>query len=222
MDAPVAALSLDSVSVTYRGPDGRSALTVVQDVTFSVPAGVMMCVAGRSGSGKSSLLNVAAGLIRPSHGEVWWGDLNPFEISGDARARARRTYVGYVFQSGGLVPTLTAVENIALPGFPEGIHPDESTRAAALLKAVGLREDRATHFPAQLSGGEQRRVGIARALFADPSVLIVDEPTSNLDRRTADDIVALIDRLRERSRAILVASHDEHLIDAADNVLRLA
>ncbi|TAM62874.1 MAG: ATP-binding cassette domain-containing protein, partial [Chloroflexota bacterium] len=141
-------------------------------------------------------------------------------LSESARAGRRGGFIGYVFQNAGLLPALTAAENVALPGLPEGSEADGRTRARELLATVGLA-GRDRHFPAQLSGGEQQRVGIARALYGEPPLLLVDEPKANLDRVAADAVIALLAGLAGPGRGLLVASHDPALIARADAVLHL-
>jgi predicted ABC-type transport system involved in lysophospholipase L1 biosynthesis ATPase subunit len=213
-------LELSAITFCYPARDGGPPLTVLEDLSLRAEAGRLLCVAGRSGSGKSTLLAVAAGLLLPAAGSVRWAGEPIAGLSESARARRRRGFIGFVFQNAGLLPALTAAENVALPGLPAGDQPDGRARAREVLEAVGL-EGRARHFPAQLSGGEQQRVGIARALYAAPPLLIVDEPTANLDRASADAIIALLAGLAGPERGLLVASHDERLIGRADAVFRL-
>ena len=216
-------LELQDVSLSYP-TSGGSRLDVLRSVDLTVACGELVCLAGRSGSGKSTLLYVAASLLRPDGGRVLWlGD----EITGlrDSEVRARREgELGFVFQTGGLVDLLTAAENVALPGLSRSSARVTSgaarERADTLLKQVGLGE-RSKHFPAQLSGGERQRVAVARALFGAPRILIVDEPTASLDAAGARDMVAVLTAVRDTGCAVLVASHDQHVIDAADRVLRL-
>jgi ABC-type lipoprotein export system ATPase subunit len=183
-----------------------------------------VCLAGRSGSGKSSLLYVAAGLVQADAGSVKWLGEEVSGIRTSEVAARRRHIIGFVFQSGGLVDLLTAAENVALPGLTRdgrsASRAEVRARAAALLELVEL-SDRARHFPAQLSGGERQRVAVARALFHDPALLIVDEPTASLDAASAQHMVDLLRRDRDAGRAILVASHDEHVLSGADRVVRL-
>ena len=217
------ALELAKVDLSYQLPDGEP-LHVLRAANLSVSSGELVCVAGRSGSGKSSLLYVAAGLLAPDSGSVKWlgADITTMP-KGKATAQRLQT-LGFVFQSAGLIDMLTAAENIALPGLSGNggsTAPGESgARIAQLLDEVGLSE-RGGHFPAQLSGGERQRVALARALFNDPPLLIVDEPTASLDAVASQQIVDLLRRFRDSGRAVLVASHDDRVIDAADRVVRL-
>lgn len=213
-------LALSGVSKVYPSRDGSAPIRVFEGIDLELRAGELVCVAGRSGSGKTTLLHIAAALISPTSGVVRWRGVDPAELGDAERSALRRETLGIVFQDAGLIGTLTAAENVALPGLPAGLGRDARRRARELLELVGVA-GRANHFPSQLSGGEQQRVGIARALFADPPVLIVDEPTSNLDRRTADAIIELLTSIRAAGRGLLVASHDAHLIARADRVVPL-
>ena len=216
-------LQVEGIELSYRLPDG-ALLHVLRGVDLTVAPGELVCIAGRSGSGKSSLLYVAAGLLVADAGLVsWLGEPITGLKTADVTARRRET-IGFVFQSGGLVDLLTAAENVALPGLArDGTTPsrgDVRARAAALLEQVELG-DRSAHFPAELSGGERQRVALARALFHNPPLLIVDEPTASLDAAAAQHIVELLKGVRDNRRAVLVASHDERVIRAADRVLML-
>jgi ABC-type lipoprotein export system ATPase subunit len=215
--------SIPRLEPGYRLPDG-SPLRVLRGVDLAVGERELVCLAGRSGSGKSSLLYVATGLLRADAGSVrWLGDEVSGLSNGDLTARRRHT-IGFVFQSGGLIDLLTARENVALPGFPGdgrlGSRADANERAESLLALVDLGS-RARHFPSQLSGGERQRVAVARAIFHDPPLLIVDEPTASLDAASAERMVDLLHAIRDTGRAILVASHDEHVLRGADRVVRL-
>lgn len=216
-------IELVEIGLSYQLPSGGR-LRVLDGVSVSVARGEIACVAGRSGSGKSSLLHVAALLLRPDSGTVAWMGEDVTGLSDRAATAHRRESIGFVFQTSGLIELLTAQENVALPGFSrDGSRShgaDARERAASLLDRVGLA-DRLRHFPAQLSGGERQRVAVARSLFHDPPMLIVDEPTASLDAEGAARIVELLRELRDEGRAILVASHDEHVISAADRVLHL-
>jgi ABC-type lipoprotein export system ATPase subunit len=204
-------LSLIDVGVRYSSAEEW----VIRGLTVTARSGAIVCVAGRSGSGKTTALNVAAGLLRPSAGRVLWGDVDPGSLRGRDLARARRHNIGYVFQGDGLIHSLTARENVEIANRSDPIAVDDA------LAYVGLAS-RASHYPSQLSGGEQQRVGIARALASGARVLVVDEPTANLDRRRADEIIAILTQVVAAGQAVLVASHDAHLVDAATEVVQLS
>lgn len=213
-NASIPLLRLSGVGLSYPSPDGQPRLAVLDSISFAAADGDVVCVAGRSGSGKTSLLNIASGLLAPDRGRVSWEGNLIYRLSADERVDARRRLVGIVFQGGGLLDSLTALENVALPGVPAGVTETGERRAQELLDQVGIGARR-HHYPQQLSGGEQQRVALARALFADPRLLIVDEPTANLDRGTADAVIHLLLSLADSRRAVLLASHDPHVIDAS-------
>lgn len=213
-------LHMDGIAMSYPGRDGDARLMVLDALALEVAPSELVCIAGRSGSGKTTLLNIAAGLLRPTAGEVRWGERALGELTDVEVAHLRRDHIGFVFQSGGLIPILTAAENVALPSLPEGMDIDGRRRALMLLDLVGMA-NRADHFPSQLSSGEQQRVAVARGLYSNPPMLLVDEPTANLDRGTADGVIALLASLRGDGRGLLVATHDQRLIDRADRVQTL-
>lgn len=218
-------LAFTGVSMEYTRPSGGR-IAIVHGLTFGVGRGEFVCIAGRSGSGKTTVLMLAAGLLAPTTGSISWHSLALDTISDHELTSDRGRHVGLVFQNGGLISSLRASENVALPGMavPHGSDAisrvDAKSRVAELLDQVGL-PDRAAHFPAALSGGEQQRVALARALFRDPPLLLIDEPTANLDRQSATAIIDLLVRLRDTGRGILVASHDEQLIRRADRVIQM-
>jgi putative ABC transport system ATP-binding protein len=218
IDSPL--LALHHVGASFPTPDRQGEIVVLRDVSLEVAEGELVAIAGRSGSGKTTLIRLAAGLLRPDAGVVEWNGISVDGLSRDVLAERRRTLIGIVFQSGGLLEQLTAAENVALSQLPAGVGTTGRARAVDMLDRVGL-VNRARHFASQLSGGERQRVAVARALFGDPPLLLVDEPTANLDRRSGDEIIELLAGLRTESRALLVASHDDHLLCRADRVLRL-
>jgi ABC-type lipoprotein export system ATPase subunit len=214
-----ALIELHSVVLTYPDHDGGGPVEVLQGIDLTVTRGEIVVVAGRSGAGKTTLLNVAAGLLRPTSGAVRWDGTDIAGLGSDALARLRGRTLGMVFQNAALIETLTAAENVALASVPSGVRGGRA-RVKELLEEMGVAS-RAGHYPASLSGGEQQRVAIARALYADPPLLIVDEPTANLDRRTADHVLATLDLLASNGRGVLVASHDRHALGIAARVLEL-
>jgi putative ABC transport system ATP-binding protein len=190
---------------------GESVLSALDGVTLSFGEGEIAAIIGRSGSGKSTLLQLLGGLDRPTSGEVFVRGRRLAESSEDELALYRRQDVGFIFQFFNLIPTLTALQNVELPLTLAGIpRAERRRRAADLLDRTGLA-GRRDHRPAQLSGGEQQRVAIARALVHDPPLLLADEPTGNLDSKTAGEILALLGSLS--GKTILVVTHDRGLAD---------
>ncbi len=209
----------------YPRADG-SPLTVLEDVDLDVDEGEVVVVLGPSGSGKTTLLGLLAGLDLPSEGSVTLAGIDQGALSEDERASFRAEHVGFVFQNFQLIPTLTAHENVRVPLelLPEARAPgapEAEARADALLARVGLAE-RTDHFPSQLSGGEQQRVGLARAFAAEPAVLFADEPTGNLDRATGERVADLLFELnREAGTTLVIVTHDMALAERAGRVVRL-
>jgi putative ABC transport system ATP-binding protein len=200
---------------------GGRPLAVLRDVSFDVAAGSFTAIVGPSGSGKTTLLGLLAGLDVPTRGRVLLDGTDLSTLDEDARARVRGERVGFVFQSFQLIPTLTAVENVAVPLELRGERGAER-RAAELLDRVGLG-GRGHHFPAQLSGGEQQRVAVARAFVNRPRVLFADEPTGNLDLATGARIVELLEGLnQEDGTTVVLVTHDLSLAARAGRVIRLA
>jgi putative ABC transport system ATP-binding protein len=200
--------------------EGAARVHILRDVTLTIARGEAVGILGPSGSGKSTLLMTMAGLERPNRGAVMIDGVAVHTMNEDALARFRGQRIGVVFQSFHLIPTMTALENVAAPLELAGLR-DAFARAEAELAEVGLAERRG-HYPAQLSGGEQQRVALARALAPRPSLLIADEPTGNLDETTGRAIVDLIFAARERSGATLaLVTHDAALATRCDRTLRM-
>jgi len=202
---------------------GTQRLTVLRDVSFSVPQGAFVSIVGPSGSGKTTLLGLLAGLDTPSQGTVSLDGEEFGSLDEDRRAKLRGEKVGFVFQSFQLIPTLTALENVQVPLELSGaVSAKEATiRARDLLSRVGLG-DRTHHFPQQLSGGEQQRVALARAFVNEPRILFADEPTGNLDGATGERIVELLQALnRERGCTIVLVTHDVALAARTQRTIRL-
>ncbi len=216
MPAPV--IALERVSLTLTGNAGP--VQILRDISFEVARGESLSLAGPSGSGKSSLLMLMGGLETPTSGKVTALGQDIGRMGEDALARFRRNHMGVVFQSFHLIPTMTALENVATPLELAGAE-DAFERAAAELDAMGLAA-RADHYPAQLSGGEQQRVALARAAVGRPEILLADEPTGNLDSATGEAIIRLLFGLRDRHGATLVlVTHAPELAARCDRVLRL-
>ncbi|HWZ58865.1 MAG TPA: ABC transporter ATP-binding protein [Gemmatimonadaceae bacterium] len=207
--------------VTQEYQSGSRRLTVLDAISFEIAAGDFVAVVGPSGSGKTTLLGLLAGLDTPTRGRVILDGADLGALSEDARARLRGEKVGFVFQSFQLIPTLTALENVSVPLELRG-DTDAVLRARDLLGRVGLA-DRATHLPAQLSGGEQQRVAVARAFANRPRILFADEPTGNLDAVTGARIIELIESLNHESGStVILVTHDASLAERTDRIIRLA
>lgn len=212
-------IELRAIGLVYDAPSGDLPVRVLDDFSLAVSKG-MVALSGRSGSGKTTILNVAAGLLTPTEGEVIWDGVSIAGLPDKTLSAARRSSIGFVFQSAGLIPSLTALENVAAAGYGvRGLKHGED-RARKLLRDLGI-EQRAKHMPAELSAGERQRVGFARALFLDPVHLLVDEPTANLDRAAAGAVVEILRELVAAGRTLLVASHDPELVGVADRVVQL-
>jgi putative ABC transport system ATP-binding protein len=199
---------------------GAARVHILKGVSLTVDRGEAVGLVGPSGSGKSTLLMTLAGLERPDSGVVRIDgeDLAPKDEDALARFRGRR--IGIVFQSFHLLPTMSALENVAIPLELAGI-PDAHDRAAAELEAVGLGQ-RLSHFPAQLSGGEQQRVALARALAPGPAIIVADEPTGNLDEKTGGQIVDLMFQMkRDRGTTLVLVTHDRSLAERCDRMITL-
>jgi putative ABC transport system ATP-binding protein len=206
--------------VSMRLAGGGRPVTILDRVSLDVPESAVLAITGPSGSGKSTLLGLIAGLDRPTSGAIIVDGIDITRLDEDALARLRCGTIGFVFQSFQLIPTLTAVENVAVPLELAG-HAAAPSRAVALLASVGLA-DRARHYPAQLSGGEQQRVALARAVALRPRLLLADEPTGNLDSRTGAQIIELLLMLRDEFRAtLLLVTHDDALARHAHRIVRL-
>jgi putative ABC transport system ATP-binding protein len=217
--APAASvLSAERLGKDVDSPEGT--LTILDDISFDVAAGEAFAIVGVSGSGKSTLLGLLAGLDVPTRGSVRLGGIELGHLTEDGRAQLRGGRVGFVFQSFHLLPSLTAIENVMLPLELAGT-PGARAIAALVLARVGLAA-RAKHYPNQLSGGEQQRVAIARAFAPRPQILFADEPTGNLDQRTAASVIDLLFGLRAEQRSTLVlVTHEANLAARCDRVLTL-
>lgn len=213
-----AVLAAANVTKVVTSPEGS--LTILSDISFTVEKGESIAIVGPSGAGKSTLLALLAGLDLPTSGKVWLDGHCLTDLDEDGRAAARARSVGFVFQSFHLVPSLNALENVMLPlELADKDAPRE--RAMSILTEVGL-QDRWSHYPAQLSGGEKQRVAIARAFAAEPAVLFADEPTGNLDSRTGDNIMQIMFDLNQNlSTTLVLVTHDETLAARCDREIGL-
>lgn len=210
-------LEIKNISKVYG--EGPAKVVALNNVSLLVNEGDFMAIMGPSGSGKSTLLNIIGGLDHLSSGEVLLDGERIDNLDENALVDIRRGKIAYVFQQYHLIPSLTALENVLLPlTFCEADHRDQ--KALDILKRVGL-ERRAEHKPSQLSGGEQQRVAIARALVNDPSLILADEPTGNMDRKTGNEILALFNELNREGRSIVMVTHDPDIAGQAKALVLL-
>jgi putative ABC transport system ATP-binding protein len=216
----MALIEVRDVSKAYR----RDALEipVLDGVSISVPEGDFLGLMGPSGSGKSTLLNLLAGIDRPSRGTIRVGDTDITRLSERELASWRARNIGFIFQLYNLIPVLTAFENVELPLLLTSLTKKQRRdHALTVLNIVGLRE-RGDHYPRQLSGGQEQRVAIARAIVTDPKVLLADEPTGDLDAKSAGEVLTLLERLNtEFKKTIVLVTHDPHAAERARRVLHL-
>jgi len=208
------------VSKSYRRDS--MAIPVLQNISLDVPEGEFLGLMGPSGSGKTTLLNLIAGIDRPDTGEVMVAGTDVAKLSESALAKWRARHIGFVFQFYNLIPVLTAYENVELPLLLTPLSKAERRKhVETALTLVGL-QDRMRHSPRQLSGGQEQRVAIARALATDPTILVADEPTGDLDRKSADEVLTLLDRLnKEFKKTIVMVTHDPHAAERAHIVRHL-
>ena len=200
---------------------GAETVHALRGITFEVPHGDYIAVMGPSGSGKSTLLNVLGCLDRPTDGEFWLDGLNVAQMDDDELSEIRASRIGFIFQSYNLISQLNVLENIEMPLVYRGrASSKERKRCQELAEMVGLAT-RLKHRPAQLSGGQQQRVAIARSLANDPAFLLADEPTGNLDSVTTEEILALLKRLNEEGRTIVMVTHEEDVAAHTKRVVRL-
>ena len=206
-------LVVSNLAKSFRG--STQPLSVLQDVSLELSAGDSVAIVGPSGSGKSTLLQILGTLDQPDTGTVSINGVNPFELNENALAQFRNQNIGFVFQDHHLLPQLSVLENVLVPALALGkTSTDQVARAHELIKSVGLA-DRHNHLPGELSGGERERVAIARSLLMNPSLILADEPTGNLDRSTAETISTLLLELQQASGAILIAvTHSDALASA--------
>ncbi len=211
---------LDVQGLTKSYPNGDGTLTVLKDINFALASGSTCAILGPSGSGKTTLLGLCAGLDQPSEGEVRLGGIHLGALDEDGRARVRNDLVGFVFQNFQLIPTLTALENVMVPLELRGQN-HVRDQAIELLRRVGLGE-RLSHYPTQLSGGEQQRVALARAFINRPKILFADEPTGNLDAETGHLVIENLFALNANAgTALVLVTHDTELAARAQRIIRL-
>ena len=211
-------LSVSDLTKTYKS--GQSTLTVLQNINFDIEEGSTVSIVGPSGSGKTTLLGLCAGLDRASKGSVSLNNINLNELNEDQRALIRNQHVGFIFQNFQLLPTLTALENVMVP-LELRKASNVKSKALELLDKVGLA-DRASHYPTQLSGGEQQRISLARAFSNSPKILFADEPTGNLDSETGDKVQNLLFELnREAGTTLVLVTHDLDLAARTQRIIRI-
>jgi putative ABC transport system ATP-binding protein len=201
---------------------GSERVDVLKGVNFTIPKGDFLALMGPSGSGKTTLLNLMGGLDTPTSGAVEIGGVRINDLSGSALSKWRAQHIGFVFQLYNLLPVLNAERNVELPLLLTKLGKAERRKRAQIaLKVVGLA-DRASHYPRQLSGGQEQRVGIARAIVTDPDLLLCDEPTGDLDRKSGDEILDLLQALnRDHGKTIVMVTHDPRAADRARRTLHL-
>ena len=212
-------LTMNKVSKRYshRG----NIVNALDDATFEIADGDFASIVGPSGSGKSTLLLMLGGMLSPTTGSVELNGESIYDLSADGRARLRKENIGFVFQTFNLVPYLTALENVQVPMFLTGIDQDSQLKkATALLDRVGLK-DRVNHKPTELSVGQQQRVALARMLANDPSVILADEPTGNLDPETASQVIGFFEEFNQEGRTIVMVTHDPRAAERAKRSLKL-
>ena len=201
---------------------GDNKVKALNGVDFTINRGEFCSIVGTSGSGKSTLLNMLAGLEKPTKGQIIIGGEHIEKMNENQLVKFRREHVGFIFQSFNLLPTMTAVENVALPltfrGMPKKIR---LAKAAKMLEMVGLKKQY-KHKPTQMSGGQQQRVGVARALVVKPEIIFADEPTGNLDSNTSAEVMNLMKKIvREQNLTLIMVTHDNHLASFADRIFHI-
>jgi putative ABC transport system ATP-binding protein len=213
-------VQIRGVSKSYRRDS--NAVPVLENISLDVPEGEFLGLMGPSGSGKTTLLNLIAGIDRPDSGSVTVAGTDVVQLSESQLAKWRSTHIGFVFQFYNLIPVLTAYENVELPLLLAPLSKAQrKEHVQTALALVGLA-DRMSHYPRQLSGGQEQRVAIARALADDPTILVADEPTGDLDRKSADEVLTLLDRLnKEFKKTIVMVTHDPHAAERAHTVRHL-
>lgn len=198
---------------------GEISIYAAKDVGITIKKGEMVAIVGKSGSGKTTLLNMLGGIDKPSSGSVLLNDTDIYAANDETLASIRRQKIGYIFQNYNLIPILNAKENIMLPMLLDSKKP-ESNYFDELVDIMGIK-DRLTHLPSELSGGQQQRVAIARALINHPQVILADEPTGNLDKTSADDIMNLLRTINQKGNTVVIVTHDEKYANMCHRIIRI-
>ena len=220
-DATTPLIEIRNLHRNYCRPDGTVLVAALRDINLAIARGQYVCIMGQSGSGKSTLMNIIGCLDRPTEGRYLLEGEDIANMDDTLLSAIRGRRIGFIFQSFNLIPELTVLENVEVPLFYRGVPKAERrTKAKAVLERVAL-SDRLDHRPNQLSGGQQQRVAIARALVGDPSLLLADEPTGNLDTATGNRILKLLDELHGEGRTIMMITHDEAMADRSERVVLL-
>lgn len=202
---------------------GENRVRALNGVSFTIEKGEFCAIVGTSGSGKSTLLNMLAGLEKPTKGEIVIAGEHMETKNENQLVKFRREHIGFIFQSFNLLPSMNALENVAMPLTFQGMSKEKRLKKAdEVLELVGLSKHK-KHRPTQMSGGQQQRVGIARALVVQPEIIFADEPTGNLDSRTSAEVMALIKKIiREKNQTLVMVTHDDHLAQFADRIFRIS
>ena len=211
------AVTVKNLSKVFR--QGDESIRAVDTISFTVAPGELVAIVGQSGSGKTTLLNLIGGIEHPSSGSVEVGGMNVCTADDETLSKIRRTKIGYIFQDFNLIPILTAEENIIMPLLLDGKRPDKA-RLRELASFLGI-EKRLKHLPGELSGGQRQRVAIARALINNPVILLADEPTGNLDKKAADEIMELLLAVNRRGNTVLLVTHEQRYADMCGRIIKL-
>ncbi len=211
------AVTVKNLSKVFR--QGDESIRAVDNISFTVAPGELVAIVGQSGSGKTTLLNLIGGIEHPSSGSVEAGGMNVCTADDETLSKIRRKKIGYIFQDFNLIPILTAEENIIMPLLLDGKRPDKA-RLRELASFLGI-EKRLKHLPGELSGGQRQRVAIARALINNPVILLADEPTGNLDKKAADEIMELLLAVNRRGNTVLLVTHEQRYADMCGRRIKL-
>lgn len=211
------AVTVKNLSKVFR--QGDESIRAVDNISFTVAPGELVAIVGQSGSGKTTLLNLIGGIEHPSSGSVEVGGMNVCTADDETLSKIRRKKIGYIFQDFNLIPILTAEENIIMPLLLDGKRPDKA-RLRELASFLGI-EKRLKHLPVELSGGQRQRVAIARALINNPVILLADEPTGNLDKKAADEIMELLLAVNRRGNTVLLVTHEQRYADMCGRKIKL-